>query len=413
MHGKAVISPYLRLALALVLATAAVLLGSERTHAAASLTLAPATALPNQAVSVIGAGFSAGAGVTITSISLGGVVLPNSKINAGSANAIQVDSAGNFVAIVVVPVTGATLAAGGLSLSVTDSVGATASATLTIPAPVLSVDIASSRAGTRVTVSGSNYHAASFRVGADYPPAVDIYYQNFGGTSSKLVATVSPDSAGKFSVPFNVPVNAKVGTANTIKALTVGGPATGTTVTHSVPAPKVSISPAAGAPDAIVTVTGVDFPAFSPVRGLAFAHVGQLPATAVYTDATGAITLPVKVPLLEDGAYPVRLEVSDTSYVAAFTIQGSWYAPPAPAPPSTDAAEGLALLGENLIRAWNLDNATKSWAFYDPEPAFAALGSLDRLVDGLVYWVRLKVDQTAVLNGKERTLFEGWNLIPW
>jgi hypothetical protein len=34
-------------------------------------------------------------------------------------------------------------------------------------------------------------------------------------------------------------------------------------------------------------------------------------------------------------------------------------------------------------------------------------------VDGLVYWVRVKADQTVRLNGKERDLFQGWNLIPW
>jgi hypothetical protein len=414
MNGKAVSPPYLRLALALVLAVAVVLLGTEPSHAAPALTLTPAMVLPNQAVSVIGTGFTVGTGVTIASISLGGVVLSGSKINTG--NPVQVDSAGKFVAIVMVPVNSATLAAGSLTLSATDSQGVQGSAALSISAPALSVSPATSRVGTTVTVTGSSFHVASSRVGADPVPAVKIFYNNNDGLSSKRVATVAPDSAGKFTVTFNVPLGAFVGLSNAVKAVTEGGPAAGVSANHSVPAPVVSLSPTSGAPETFATVTGVDLTAFTPVAALAFAHVGQLPATPAFTDASGKVTLTVKVPLLEDGAYAVRLQVGETVYILPFTIQGSWYTPPPippPAPPSTDSAEGLAPLGENLVRAWNLDNATKDWAFYDPDPALAGLGSLTRLVEGLVYWVRVKADQTAMLNGTERALFQGWNLIPW
>jgi hypothetical protein len=416
MNGKAASPPYLRLALALVVAVAAVLLGTEPSHAAPALTLTPATAQPNQAVSVTGTGFTTGGGVTIASIAVGGVVLPSSKINSGSANPVQVDSAGNFVAIVMVPVNGATLAAGSLTVLATDSLGGQGSATLTIPAPAVTVAPATSRVGTTVTVTGSGFHVASSRAGADYATAVNLYYNNNSGLNSKLVATVVPDSTGKFTATFDVPVSASVGLKNTVKAVTLGGPVAGVSADHTVPAPAVSISPASGAPESTVTVTGVNLPAFTPVRDLAFAHVGQISATPLFTDASGTVTLSVKVPLLENGAYPVRLQVGETSYILPFTIQGSWYAPPPippPAPLSTDSAEGLAPLGDNLIRAWNLDNATKSWAFYDPDPALAGLGSLTRLVEGLVYWVRVRADQTALLNGKERALFQGWNLIPW
>lgn len=414
MNGKAVSPLYLRLALALVLAVAAALLGTEPSHAAPALTITPATAQANQAVSVTGTGFTTGTGVTVASITLGGVLIPGDKINTG--NPVQVDSAGNFVAIVLVPVTGATLTAGSLTLLVTDSLGGQGSASLTVPTPALSVNPATSRVSTTVTVTGSNFHVASSRAGADYAPAVNLYYNNNTGLISRLMATVVPDSTGKFTATFDVPVSASVGLKNTVKAVTVGGPVAGVSADHTVPAPAVSISPTSGPPESAVTVTGVDLPAFTPVKDLAFAHVGQLSATPVFTDASGKATLTLKVPLLENGAYPVRLQVGETSYIVAFTIQGSWYKPsppPPPAPPSTGSAEGLAPLGENLVRVWNLDNATKSWAFYDPDPALAGLGSLTRLVEGLVYWVRVKADQTAVLNGKERALFQGWNLIPW
>ncbi|HLF05016.1 MAG TPA: hypothetical protein VI855_07340 [Dehalococcoidia bacterium] len=414
MKAKVINPSYLRLALALVLAVAAVLLGTEPSYAAPAVALTPATAQPNQAVSVTGTGFTKGTGVTVSSIALGGVLVPGDKINTG--NTVQVDSAGNFVAIVLVPVNGATLTAGGLTLLVTDSLGGQSSATLTVPTPALSVSPTTSRVGATVTVTGSNFHVASSRAGADSAPSVNLYYNNNSGLSSKLMATVMPDVAGAFTATFDVPVSATVGLKNTVKAVTVGGPAAGVSADHTVPAPAVTISPTSGAPESTLTVSGVNLPAFTPVKDLAFAHVGQLSATPVFTDVSGTVSLTVKVPLLENGAYPVRLQVGETSYIVAFTIQGSWYKPPSvppPPPPSTDSAEGLAPLGENLVRAWNLDNAAKTWTFYDPDPALTGLGSLTRLVEGLVYWVRVKADQTAVLNGKERTLFQGWNLIPW
>ena len=414
MKAKVINPTYLRLALALVLAVAAVLLGTEPSYAAPGVALTPATAQPNQAVSVTGTGFTKGTGVTVSSIALGGVLVPGDKINTG--NTVQVDSAGNFVAIVLVPVNGATLTAGGLTLLVTDSLGGQSSATLTVPTPALSVSPTTSRVGATVTVTGSNFHVASSRAGADSAPSVNLYYNNNSGLSSKLMATVMPDVAGAFTATFDVPVSATVGLKNTVKAVTVGGPAAGVSADHTVPAPAVTISPTSGAPESTLTVSGVNLPAFTPVKDLAFAHVGQLSATPVFTDVSGTVSLTVKVPLLENGAYPVRLQVGETSYIVAFTIQGSWYKPPSvppPPPPSTDSAEGLAPLGENLVRAWNLDNAAKTWTFYDPDPALTGLGSLTRLVEGLVYWVRVKADQTAVLNGKERTLFQGWNLIPW
>ena len=414
MKAKIINPTYLRLALALVLVVAAVLLGTEPSYAAPGVALTPATAQPNQAVSVTGTGFTKGTGVTVSSIALGGVLVPGDKINTG--NTVQVDSAGNFVAIVLVPVNGATLTAGGLTLLVTDSLGGQSSATLTVPTPALSVSPTTSRVGATVTVTGSNFHVASSRAGADSAPSVNLYYNNNSGLSSKLMATVMPDVAGAFTATFDVPVSATVGLKNTVKAVTVGGPAAGVSADHTVPAPAVTISPTSGAPESTLTVSGVNLPAFTPVKDLAFAHVGQLSATPVFTDVSGTVSLTVKVPLLENGAYPVRLQVGETSYIVAFTIQGSWYKPPSvppPPPPSTDSAEGLAPLGENLVRAWNLDNAAKTWTFYDPDPALTGLGSLTRLVEGLVYWVRVKADQTAVLNGKERTLFQGWNLIPW
>jgi hypothetical protein len=76
-------------------------------------------------------------------------------------------------------------------------------------------------------------------------------------------------------------------------------------------------------------------------------------------------------------------------------------------------AGALWPLGDNLVRVFHFDNATKEWAFYDPRPAFASASTLTELVEGQAYWVEVKTDQTAILGSRIITFIEGWNLIPW
>jgi len=374
-----------------------------------TVTVTPSTALSNQAVSVTGTGFTASSGVTVSSVSLGGVLVSSGKINSG--NTVQVDSAGNFVAIVLVPVSGSLLAGGSQTLTVVDSRGSQASVTLTIATPSLSVSPGSSGLDSKVTVTGTNFPVSSSRVGADTLPVVNIQYE-VTGLSPRVVAAATPDASGKFTTTFQVPLNATA-TTNTVRGIIMGGPSTGVTATHAVPAASLTLSPATGKPETTVTITGTNLRAYSPVREVAFAHVSQVSATPIYTDATGKVTLTLVTPLLENGVYPVRVQVGDISYILPFTLEGSWYVPPEQAPPSVEPGKGLAPVSDNLLRVWNQNNSTKSWTFFDPDPDLAAVATLTKLVDGWVYWVRVKADQTVKLNGKERALFQGWNLIVW
>ena len=79
----------------------------------------------------------------------------------------------------------------------------------------------------------------------------------------------------------------------------------------------------------------------------------------------------------------------------------------------TDIAEDLKPIEDNVVRVWHFSNATKSWSFYDPRPAFAAVSSIEKLATGQVYWVWAKEDQALILNGRERSLFTGWNVLVW
>jgi len=62
---------------------------------------------------------------------------------------------------------------------------------------------------------------------------------------------------------------------------------------------------------------------------------------------------------------------------------------------------------------WNFDNSTKRWTFFDPRPAFANANTINNLVTGHVYWLKVNRMQAAPLNGKAVFLVEGWNLVPW
>jgi hypothetical protein len=103
------------------------------------------------------------------------------------------------------------------------------------------------------------------------------------------------------------------------------------------------------------------------------------------------------------------------SALTSFTVIAPLVTPtPTPVPPVAPAKALEPLLAaDNLVRVWTFDNATKEWSFFDPRPAFAAANSIKGLVTGRVYWINVETNQTATLNGKERSLFAGWNIVAW
>ena len=80
---------------------------------------------------------------------------------------------------------------------------------------------------------------------------------------------------------------------------------------------------------------------------------------------------------------------------------------------SVAPATGLAPIGDDLVRLWQYDNATQAWTFYDPRPEFAGANTVTELVNGAIYWVKVDSTVTVILNGKQVTLFAGWNLVVW
>ena len=57
--------------------------------------------------------------------------------------------------------------------------------------------------------------------------------------------------------------------------------------------------------------------------------------------------------------------------------------------------------------------SAKTWTFFDPRPAFAAVNTIIAMPSGQVYWINVVSNQTATLNGQDRVLSAGWDLLSW
>jgi hypothetical protein len=328
--------------------------------------------------------------------------------------------------MIVVPINSNTLNPGTHTLQAVDSLGRAASASFTVAAPTISVTPTSSSVGSTITVTGGGFPATSGRIGADPTPLVDIEYEVNGGIARKLL-TVQPDTAGAFTVIFEVPLKTPVPSTNNLVRASI--PNTGFVVTanHTVPESEFQVAPATGAPGIQVTVTGNSYRAFVPVSSVVMGGIPVLTDQTIYTDGDGDLSLSFTVPMLENGTVAVSVAVGDTSRVTTFVItdgltgepetveSGPVSGPPPPqwTPQRHSVSASLVPLGKNLIRVFHFDNATKGWSFYDPKPEFAPANTLGELVQQQGYWVQVKWDETIWLGEKPRELYRGWNLIAW
>ena len=73
----------------------------------------------------------------------------------------------------------------------------------------------------------------------------------------------------------------------------------------------------------------------------------------------------------------------------------------------------LEPLGDNLVRVWHFNDQTGEWTFFDLHPAFASFNTIPEMVQNDLYWLKVNIDTTVVLDNLERDLLAGWNLINW
>ena len=146
-----------------------------------------------------------------------------------------------------------------------------------------------------------------------------------------------------------------------------------------------------------------------------FAGLGTLGGRTVSTDAQGNLMIPeVLVPGLEVGIVDLVVNVSGVTAITVFEVTDSGVGGVAPRVP---VAAGLAPLGGEWERVFYFNNSTKAWSFFDPRPEFSNSNTLEQLIEGQVYWIKVSKDTTTELNNRIRNLlcFRGdcWNQLVW
>ena len=384
-----------------------------------AVTLTPAAAVPGETVTLNGSGFSTafipggpGPNGVHQVTGVGGIAVTLAGVKLAAPNVtypINLDSAGNLLANIVIPINSATLVDGSRDLTITESGGGTGTVKLSIPKRSFVLVPTTSRRGSIITVTGAGFPATNPSLSGSITVGID-----YGGVTLANVATTS---TGTFETTFQVPTGAAIPSTNTVTATVLGFSATASSE-HSVPSASITLSPTSGFAGSQVTVSGINFPGFTTGSMLTVGIVSVLPVPTPATDGDGSFTTSFVVPQLPLGSQVVSAVAGGVSALASFTVVPSLVTPatptPTPIPPVVPASALAPLLAaDNLVRVWTFDNATKAWSFFDPRPAFVASNSIMEFVTGRVYWINLERDQEPTLNGEERSLFAGWNLVSW
>lgn len=183
------------------------------------------------------------------------------------------------------------------------------------------------------------------------------------------------------------------------------------------------VSPSSGPPGTRITVSGSGFRSFATVESIVMRGLDILGNRTVNTDGNGQFEVDdLIVPGLDPGIVSLTVKVGtgdlQTTAVGTFEVtEGS-----GPSGRGVPAEDALAPLGDALERVFHFDNGTKTWNFYDPREAFSAFNTIDEIVEGRVYWVKVKESATVTLNASRRELTcanrgtpqeDCWNLVVW
>jgi len=185
------------------------------------------------------------------------------------------------------------------------------------------------------------------------------------------------------------------------------------------------VDPDQGPPGSFFTVSGTQFRYYTVVKSIKLGGSEVLGNRTVNTDADGSFVADnLLVPGLDPGTYSLVITVGtgsrETIAVGNFevtaqqsqTVQGS--SPASALAPLIDA--------DNLVRVFYFNNTTKTWLFFDPRPAFAAVNTLTELLDRKPYWIKVRRNQSVTLNGRGQSVScanqgtaseDCWNLLGW
>ena len=360
-----------------------------------SLTVNPDTAVTDQVIRIEGAGF--GERTCITSVMVGEQPITeatNGDDIGDGDDCVKTDSNGELSSSFKVP---GKLAAGTYTLEVRDANNRVGDAELTIPKPMIELTPTSSQRGDTVTVVGSNF------------PAEDLLTITYGGDTVTVATT---DTRGNWRATFEVPVDATIGREHDVIAQSEkkadgqeGRVSLNAKAKHRVPDETLMISPAEVSSGGRLTVTAGNLPLFTPVSitiggiGAAGRVIGEDDAS----DGSGRYEKVLLVPQLTPGSHIVELTVHTvgTDVVVAKFVDILDIV----TRPTAEVFEDL-IAANQLTVVWRYDNATASWASYDPT-APAELNDLNLVSTDDIVWVQL----TAAAEFQGRNLNAGWSLI--
>jgi len=385
---------------------------------APELVVEPQTVVPNQRVTLTGKGFSSlvvpgGDGPSgshqITGVGQSIITVGGTPLNPPYAfYPINFDDFGSWATTISIPVTDVTVAGGAITIKAVDDYGVAQTVQVIIRLPSIILDPEISRVNTNVSVTGRGFPASNVltRLNAQVP----ISYAGFALT------VASADDLGGFTATIQVPEDIKIPSNNIVRATVLEFDQWGLAV-HSVPEPIITLSPSSGVPGTAVTVAGEGFSPNMVVSSSRAGDTNVLSSTAPATDDNGNLLTFFTMPIFPPGDYTVAVTVDDWTSKGVFTVmEGAPIVQILPTPlPSASPVDALTSLTQegNLIRVWTFDNASKAWEFFDPRPAFVNANTINTMVPSRIYWIQLVRNQSATLNGRVVSLFEGWNLVPW
>ena len=400
------------------------------TISGAHLSASPTTAVPNQAITVNGQGFTGDSTINAVNdgseVTLGGDDEALSRSAGGFRNfnngeSVTVDSGGSWSATIIVPITRATTTPGTHSLDVTDKGNRSGSVDITIPERTLDIDPPTARPGETVTLTGSGFPASNTRSKEDNTPSIEITYDD------DLVGTAIPDGDGNITLSFRVPLDASIPSTNRVEAM-YEIPNTSTevnaSVNHEVPGARVKLSMDEGKPGDNVTITGDGFKAFASVEYVRIGGIEVTPAPRPATDRNGEFSATILVPDLAAGTNSVEAKVGVTAH-ANFKVLEAGYVAMTPGvmmaeAATPDVAFAAVIAEDNLIAVYHFDPATQNeapnygYTVYDARPLFMSGNNLDSIEPGQFYTVEVSEDQMGVTLGSQTVdLYAAFTPIRW
>ena len=380
----------------------------------AMVSLSPSTVVPNQSVTVTGRGFTKD--LELKTFYIGGIKV-TTPVNAGlsgSSSDLEVDSGGNWIGTVIIPVEPPSTVPGTYEFKAQDDGDRPGVTQVTLAPRTITFDPPESRTGTTVTVTGSGWPASNSN--SNYNASVKVEYILSGqGDNASVSTSVTPDSNGNFTAQIRVPLNAQIPSTNKVKVSFDG---TGTTgqimqqVAHRVPGARITVTPSSGSGGTIATLTGDGFKGFTTLTDVTVGGIVVVPSPgspSVGRDGVLASSQ-ILIPGLDPGTHTVRVTVSGTVVSTPFTITADDAAPTTGAGdvPVADALQALIdnmVNGSpNLVDAYLFDDSTQTYLSYLTDPDFASLNDLETVKSGDILWIRVQESQ----------MFAGKTLaVPW